>query len=154
MPPHDVTKTGLRDISQQYGDTMHYTYGCPQGECRMYVYKIVIANEDGVAWELPWPDVKRRCGELGLAHVPELLGRPVANDGTTQEVWLAKLKEMVESLTEGASALSPAQIREGVVIRTESKQGISHIKNKSFAFKVLEGIIKEQETYVDPEEAA
>lgn len=157
MPPHDVTKTGLKEIRAQYGDQIHYTYGCPQGICRLYVYKIVIVNEDGVAWELSWPDVVRRCGELGLVHVPRLQG-PLTPamfaelDGTA--TWRDRLREEVEMLTEGASVLSPTQIREGVVIRVESRQGITHIKNKQWVFGVLEGYLSEDEGFVDPEEAA
>ena len=117
----------------------------------MYVYKIAIVNEDGVAWELSWPEVVRRCGELGLAHVPHLTGPVSLTDAT---VVYGSLKTLVEGLTEGPSTLDPTQIREGVVVRIESKQGISHVKNKSHVFGILEGYIKESDAFIDPEDVS
>ncbi len=157
MPPHAVDKTNLKDIQQKYGNTINYTYGCPNGTHRIYVYKIANVNPDGVVYELPWTQVVTRCRELGLPHVPLLFGPTTlthlahihACDGHEA------LRRTVEQLTEGESTLSSAQIREGVVVRTESTQGIGHIKNKQFAFGVLEGFWKEKnEEAIDPEEAA
>lgn len=157
MPPHKVDKTNLKDILQRYGDTIEYTYGCPRGEHRIYIYKIVRVNEDGVAYELPWPQVVSRCRELGIPHVPLLFGPTTLahlahiHDCDGHEA----LRRTVEQLTEGESTLSSAQIREGVVVRVESPAGIGHIKNKQWAFGVLEGFWKEKnEDSVDPEEAA
>lgn len=154
MPAHDVTKTGLKDIRKQYGDRIEYTYGCPNGEARVYVYKILNVNEDGEALELSWPQLVARCGELGVAHVPLLFGPTTLNHlGYVYESEKPQaLRKLVEMLTEGPSTLNPAQIREGVVVRCESSRGISHIKNKQFAFGVLEGFWKEQEDSVDLEE--
>lgn len=147
MPPQDIAATKLYDVQKQYGDKMHYTYGCPEGTHRMYVYKIAMVNVDGVVNELSWLDMVRRCGELGLAHVPLLRG-PLAYTGNEP------LRQLVEELTEGPSTLSPTQIREGVVVRVESKVGTTHIKNKQWAFGVLEGFWKEKEDNVDPEDVA
>ena len=150
MPPHDVTKTGLKEIKAQYGDTIHYTYGCPQGTCRLYVYKIAMVNPDGVAVELSWPEMVRRCGELGLAHVPLLAGPSIVAALRSEGI----LREMVDAYTNGPSTLNLAQIREGVVVRVESTQGITHIKHKSFEFGVLEGYLAEDDTFVDTEDVA
>jgi hypothetical protein len=157
MPPHQVDKTNLKEIREAYGDTIHYTYGCPEGEHRIYVYKIVNVNPDGVVTELPWPQMAARCAQLGLPHVPLLFGPTTLShlahihDCEGHEA----LRRTVEQLTEGPSTLSAAQIREGVVIRTESQVGIGHIKNKQWAFGVLEGFWKEKnEESVDIEEAS
>lgn len=147
MPPHDVTKTGLSDIKAQYGNQMHYTYGCPNGTCRMYVYKIVNVNVDGVARELPWTQVVARCHELEVNHVPLLVGPYIMEDA-------ARLRSVVETNTEGPSTLDATQIREGVVVRAESSQGISYAKSKQFAFGVMEGYLAENEAFVDPEEVS
>ena len=152
MPPHDVTKTGLKELRAQYGDTIHYTYGCPQGTCRLYVYKIAMVNPDGVAVELSWPEMVRRCRELGLAHVPLLEGPILASNPDV--CLLLDLRNVVDKHTTGPSTLSPIQIREGVVVRVESTQGITHIKHKSFEFGVLEGYLSESEEFVDPEEVS
>ena len=148
MPPHDTTQTKLEEIQSKYGERIHYTYGCPPGTHRMYVYKIVQVNEDGVARELPWTQVVKRCGELGVAYVP-ILGGPIIHDGD-----VGRLREIVERFTEGASILDHSQIREGIVVRAESVQGIAYVKNKSHSFGVMEGYIKEDPTFVDPEDIA
>jgi hypothetical protein len=157
MPPHVVDKTSLKDIRERYGDTIEYTYGCPRGEHRIYVYKIVHVNEDGVVYELPWPQVVARCSELGLPHVPLLFGPTTLSSLAHIHACTGHeaLRRTVEQLTEGESTLSAAQIREGVVIRCESRQGVTHVKNKQWAFGVLEGFWKEKnEETVDLEEAS
>jgi hypothetical protein len=58
----------------------------------------------------------------------------------------------VESLVEGPSFLDPSHIKEGVVLRIESDQGIQFLKHKSHIFKVLEGISKDDDQAVDIEE--
>lgn len=60
----------------------------------------------------------------------------------------------VEELTDGPSVLDPTHIREGIVLRVESNQGIEHIKNKSWWFGVLEGYIKSDDSYIDLEESS
>ncbi len=156
MPPHTVEKGQLKDISAKYGNTIEYTYGCPKGESRIYVYKIVNINEDGVAQEVSYPRMVARCMELGLPTVPLLYGPATLAQLAYMHSCDGKeaLRKTVELLTEGESTLNPAQIREGVVIRVESLTGIGHIKNKQFAFGVLEGFWKEQEENVDLEEVS
>jgi hypothetical protein len=50
----------------------NYTYSIPKGEFEIYVYRIAISNPDGVAQDLPWFLVKKRCFEMGVRHVPEV----------------------------------------------------------------------------------
>ena len=155
MPPHDVTKTGLKEIQKKYGDTINYTYACPKGTRRIYVYKIAHVNEDGKMVELAWPAMVGRCLELGLAHVPLLFGPTtlshlahIHSTGGHEA-----LRRTVESLCEGESTLNSAQIREGVVVRVESKDGVAQLKQKQFVFGVLEGYLSEDESFVDPEDS-
>lgn len=156
MPAHDVSSTNLKDIRRQYGDTMHYTYGCPNGLSKLYVYKILNVNPDGVSRELSFPQMVARCGELGVAHVPLLAGPYTL--GHLAYTWelpgKEALRKTVEIYTEGSSTLDHTQIREGVVVRVESTSGTSHIKNKQWAFGVLEGFWKEQDDSVDLEEVS
>lgn len=156
MQPQDVAGTNLKEIQAAYGGLMLYSYGCPEGEHRLYIYKIAHVNEDGVLTELPWTSVVRRCAELGLPTVPQFAG-PVTMRELAEIYKMTPhraLRQMVEELTDGPSSLDSRHIREGVVVRVESVRGIQHIKNKSFAFGVLEGYIKEKDEYVDTEEAA
>lgn len=154
MPAHDVTKTGLKDIFKTYGPTIHYTYGCPEGESRIYVYRICQLNEDGLGVDLSWPQLVARCAELGLAHVPLLAGplTKVSLSSTWPDLGFHDaVRRTVEMLTDGPSTLNPAQIREGVVVRIESKIGTAQLKNKSHAFGVLEGYLADTSDFVDPE---
>jgi len=48
-----------------------YAYGCPQGEHKLYVYRVVHRNEDGKALELSWPQMKAFCAKWGLEPVVE-----------------------------------------------------------------------------------
>lgn len=142
----------LKDVRKQYGEFMRYSYGQQNrlpGEPAIYVYKILHMNEDGEAIDLSWPQVKARCKELALKYVPELRSAL-----TLQEQSLSTIGSIVAELTEGPSTLDSSHIREGVVLRVESTEGIDYIKNKSWIFGVLEGYIKDSDSYVDTEEAA
>lgn len=148
MHPHPI-KDDLKELKKTYGQEMCYWYGVDGGTCDIYVYKIVRINEDGKGTDLSWNQVKARTRELGLKHVPELAGpfiHKLDRDDPTDG--------LVETLTEGASTLDASHIREGVVLRTEAPDGIDYIKNKSWTFGVLEGYIKDDEEYVDTEEAS
>lgn len=147
MPSQDTTK--VKGLDKLYGKRMSYTYGCQPGEHRMYVYKIIQVNEDGKEIELTWTQMRRRCMELGLKTVP-LLARVFYKD-------IDQLRKLVDEHTDATlgSKLDSRHIREGVVIRVETEEGpITHVKNKSWEFGVLEGYIKERDTYVDLEEIA
>ena len=132
MPPHNVSSTNLTEIKQQYGDTINYTYGCPAGQHRMYVYKIMQFNEDGIGLDLPWHQVVQRCQELGLPTVPVLAGPFVIDSTNANGIDIEELSKRVDLAVEGPSILNPKQIREGGVVRVESSVGKSYLKSKYF----------------------
>ena len=149
MQAQPIDRKQYKDVAKQFGDQMLYSYGCAQGECRKYVYRITRLNEDGFETELPWPVVGQRCKELGLDVVPQL-HKPILYNGDTDA-----LRELVEELTVGTSTLDARHIREGIVLRVETPDGQTRfLKNKSWLFGVLEGYIKDSDTAVDIEEAA
>lgn len=153
MPSVNTDVLKDKHISKTYGKTMTYTYGTVPGECRLYVYRIAHTNEDGVLIELPWVQVKARCKELGVNHVPEMNVDPIV----WHHGWQGNkdvLDEIISDLMEGPSTLDDRHIREGVVLRIESEEGTEFVKSKSFTFGVLEGYIKEKDDYVDMEEAS
>jgi len=168
MPDCQVDKKELPDIYAEYGPTMRYKYGCPVGECKLYVYRILQFNEDNQAVELSWPQVKKRCGQLGIQFVPELHDKAIVVHGRIPKLeedpdwnnytytWtLENLKAFVEPLSKGASLLDPSHIREGVAVRVETPDGRCYtLKEKSFEFKFLEGIVKSVDSYVDMEESS
>lgn len=147
MPIVSTSPMKDKSFSKEWGTHMEYKYGCPTNECRFYVYRIAMVNEDGHVQDLPWAQVKKRCEILGLQHVPELVG-PVVYDGNVEN-----LEFIVKGFVDGPSEIDNSHIREGVCIRVEHDRGIYCLKEKSFPFKVLEGIAKDNSQYVDIEES-
>ncbi len=150
---------------------MSYTYGCKEKECEFYVYRITNVNEDGLAIDLSWLMLVERCKQLGVKHVPNLSWTEIVFQETNVVRYIhdeisdrAKsiiynedaetLLEIVKTLVEGRSIVDARHIREGVVIRVESAQGIKTYKYKSHTFLVLEGLAKDKDTYIDMEESA
>jgi hypothetical protein len=148
------------ELKAKYGPVMTYKYGQLQGESKIYVYRITQTNEDGDVVELSWPQVKGRCKELGVEYCPDLHYGPWYKNGLgiiggASDPEYYNLQEVADSCYEGSSMLDSSHIREGVVLRIEEPNGkIWFTKHKSYDFKVLEGIIKEDVNYVDREEIA
>lgn len=144
-----TTKLNDKAFTKQYGETMDFTYGCPVGTFDLYVYRIVTINPDGVVYELPWNEIKRKCNDAGVKYVPEMTDAFIF-DGDYD-----KLNELVESLSDGVDPIDSRHVREGVVIRVDMPNGnMEFMKSKGFTFKVLEGILKLDDNYVDTEESA
>jgi hypothetical protein len=142
MPPAVTTKVDLPHVTELYGDEFHYNYGCMRGVSKLIVYRISMVNVDGVEIDLSWKQVKARCAELGVEHVTEIVP-PGHYDET-----------VVEQAAVGQS-LSGDHMREGVCIRVDQGERQPLIlKHKSYEFGVLEGYIKQDDNYVDIEEAA
>ena len=137
-----------KDLKKKYGDRINFYYGCKPGESKFFVYRIVRLDEDGNPTELSWPQVVQRCKELELNTVPPI-GVPYVYTGDREE-----LSRMIIEATEGSSLVDAAQIREGVVLRIESDNGVFFIKNKSFDFLRLEGVIRDNPEYIDLEEVS
>lgn len=163
MPQAQVDKKELPEVYKQYGDKFHWRYGTKDGECALYVYRITQSNEDGQAVELSWAQVKQRCKELGINHVPEVVAYfdPVEGGGISSWFWQATdgaadhYKHVIETEANGPSLLDNSHIREGVCIRVDTPTGRTYwLKEKSYEFKVLEGIIKLRDDVVDIEESA
>lgn len=158
MPAVDIKKMQDKEFTARWqngerGTNMAYTYGCEMGSSEVYVYRITNTDVDGHSTDLTWEDVKLRCSEIGVKHVPELtyttLGELVwrdkaaGGDGdirTAQDMLMAE----VEYQAKGSSVLDPRHIREGVCVRLDNYgKHPKTYKHKSFEFKVLEGIIKD-----------
>ena len=118
-----------------------------------------MTNEDGESIDYSWEQVKSRCERLNVQHVPEL-AKYLVNDGerfdskeNCNEVG-TPLDKTVEYFTNESSDLFTQHVREGVCIRVENGNMIPLVmKNKSFVFKVLENIIKDNDLIVDIEES-
>ena len=132
-------------------------------KCEVYVYRMTQVNEDGDVVELSPDQVRYRCEQMGVKTVPvferfiipeteiesmdvSFTTRIVVNPG---EYVLRKVEEYFD----GPDPIGKTHIREGVVARIVNRPNIAVYKHKSFNFKVLEGIIKDEAAEPDMEEA-
>lgn len=141
MGVHEIKDKELKKV---FGDSMVYKYGCKPNEYEIYIYRITMTNEDGDAVDLSWPNVIQRCKEMGLKHVPHI-----------EAVFRKDLDlEYVHDISDGHSILDPETLREGVCLRVEHPDLIQTFKNKGYNFKFMEGLIKDNDNYVDEEEVS
>jgi hypothetical protein len=148
MDDHETKETKDKEFIKKYGNTISYTYGCMPGECEFYVYRIQKIDENGNAIDLTWPQVKKRCVELGLKYVVEI--ESFIYDGNIRD-----LQELVNKHTDGPDLIDSNIHREGVVIRVDNENTTPlFLKNKSFYFGLMEGYIKSNDNYVDMEESS
>lgn len=149
MPAVNVDKLKDKTLEKQFGKQMTYKYGCADGQHKIFIYRITTVNQDGVQIDLDWESVKRRCLTLGVEHVPEVMPAFIY-DGDVE-----KLKSLIEGLiVVRPSVLDQTHIEEGVCIRTGTSTDIEIYKAKNFEFLVLEGVAKENDSYVDIEESS
>ena len=143
----------------------------PQSD--LYVYRMTMTNEDGYVVEYPPHLVRYRCEQMGVKCVPllwkgaipeneEVLyvdkdGDDVADADevafvkkTNPGEWiLAKANEYVD----GPDPIGKTHLREGVVVRIVNRPKFAAYKQKSFEFRVLEGLVKANAEVPDMEEA-
>ncbi len=112
---------------------------------KIFVYRMTITNEDGHIVEYPTELVQRRCEEMGVKMVP-IFEKFIY---TTKAPFLKR----VEKHTDGIDPIGKTHIREGVVVRIDNSPTFTALKNKSFQFKVLEGIAKADAVEADIEES-
>jgi hypothetical protein len=146
MPVQDTSKTKDKEVKKVYGDKITYTYGCEKGNFAIYVYRIGYVLPSGTIVDLTWDQVKEKCVSWGVNHVPEICRFTFDGD-------YDKLLEVVDRFTDGPDLVDPRHPREGVCVRVDSSEWKT-FKNKSFLFKVLEGVAKEADDYVDMEEVS
>ena len=175
MPGHDnqslknhLDKNDFANFINTYGERTDFTYGCAPGTFDVYVYRITYTNEDGYSVDLNWDALVARCKELGVKHVPVLF------DGTLSDFFKADTNYLDNSQTWSEEEKMDYAIElvrkwinlycnnkflngrehalEGVCIRAERENVPLILKEKSFIFKCLEGIIKDSGV-LDIEEA-
>lgn len=118
-----------KELKKQYGDKVTYTYGCTNGQHAVYVYRIAYQTEQGISTDLTWADVKRRCRELGVRHVPEV---SYLNEKDMV------LFDDIEAYIDNPDPLDSSHPTEGIVLRIDGSTPKLY-KEKSYVFKVLEG---------------
>ena len=138
-------KTKDKEFIKKYGNTTTFTYGCEPGKSRFFIYRMTCTGPDGNVIEYPWDLVKLRAEQMGFEVVPEL-DRFIY---TTEEDFNARIQKWMDI----SSTIDNTHIIEGVVVRALNAPGFRVAKEKSFFFKVIEGIIKEDADAPDIEES-
>jgi hypothetical protein len=144
MPECSNSKTKDKEFIKQFGATTRFTYGCEEGQNDIYVYRMTMTNEDGDVVEYPTELAKLRCEQMGVKFVP-IFEKFIF---TTVDDLMARVNNYIE----GADPVGKTHVREGVVVRIDNKEKFTAYKHKNFWFKVLEGIIKENDV-LDMEES-
>ena len=183
MSQVDNSKVKDPEFTKQYGDTTTFSYGCDPHNgydvlasvitdennvitemhagpcCDVYVYRMIMVNEDGDVVEYSPDQIKERCEQMGVHvvpeftrffvpdHVPGLHGEWVPCDPQAYVV------RRVEEYFDGPDPVGKTHVREGVVARICNRSKFEVYKHKNFSFKVLEGIAKDEATAPDMEEA-
>lgn len=150
MGKHHFSKT---NDFKKWGDNVIYSYGQMPGTFGVYIYRITRMTRDAYGqWihtDLTWPQVVRRCGELGMDHVPTLVDYP-HSVLTPEDVLM-----MAEQYCDGSDPTDESHPREGVALHILTPDGKTYcLKHKGMTFKVGEGIAKEKDDYVDAEEVS
>jgi hypothetical protein len=168
MPPADTKGLNDKEFTKRFGEKMYYSYGCEPAssdttkQSDVYVYRITLTNEDGQTIDYTWPDVVKRCNEMGVKFVPHIETVKLdeielyLNGGSREEMPIDALRSALEVIVneygKGPSLVDNRHIREGVCVRIDGGLQNQTFKFKSFEFKVLEGIVKDSGV-VDAEEA-
>ena len=126
----------------------------------LYVYRMTMTNEDGDVVEYTPDFMRYRCEQMGVkcvpvfhkGYIPEYFILPDAVGSPTAIDAGAYVKNLAETFYDGPDPVGKSHIREGVVIRIVNRPKFTAYKHKNFAFKVLEGIIKESAAAPDMEE--
>lgn len=164
--------------TEQQMVTLKQAYGTAEEACNhadllkpqsdVYVYRMTMTNEDGFVVEYTPDFMRYRCEQMGVKTVPVFAKVYIKDnvvvahhaDGTCSggnipEGWTIgdAVKDIAEKFYDGPDPIGKTHVREGVVVRIVNRPKFTAYKHKNFAFKVLEGIIKESAEAPDMEEA-
>lgn len=114
-----------------------YTYGIPEGQRELYIYRITQINPDGYSVDLSWEQIVEFCLNNGLKHVPVLwAGEYRSGDetyGTPGDITSVLDLNLHERVTRAALPVGKGLVDEGVCIRREGLKPII-LKAKSPIF--------------------
>lgn len=143
MPPGDNRKLNDKAFVKEFGTTTFFTYGCDIGECEAYIYRIT--SEYGAKeWEPQ--EIQDWCRQHNLCVVPEIECFEFTSVGDLNN----RIDKYFEDLHD---PVGKDHIKEGVVIRIYSKPVWEAYKQKTFAFRCIESLIKDTAEKPDMEEA-
>lgn len=143
----DNTKLKDKEFIKRFGDKTVFSYGCKVGESKAYVYRITSdnGNKEWTPTEImTWVGWAQSRG-VNIYCVPFF-----------KEFIFTTKEDLVERVNkELADLVDPigGHLKEGVVVRIVNRRTFTAYKAKTYEFKVLEGIIKDDEVAPDMEEA-
>lgn len=143
MPIADNKKINDKNFVKEFGPKTVFSYGCKPGQSAMWIYRIT--SENGMK-EWNSAEIAGWCQEKGFNMVPFV----DQFEFTTQEDLLERINKYFEDLRD---PVGKTHVKEGVVVRIENRRTFTAFKSKTYEFKVLEGIIKEDAGAPDMEEA-
>lgn len=136
-----MNKKEYTAFTKRYGKEINFSYGNEVGEYGIYLYRVTTTNEDGKQIDLPWANVKRRAEELGVGHVPEITQYIYDSQDTKEFIRKADV-----AINAFASTNFPFTVPEGFCYRIDNGGDTPIIlKQKSFIFKALEGILRDDD---------
>ena len=118
----------------------NYTYDVPNGDTRLFVYRVAVVTADGGLYDLSWEGVKQFCAERGLNHVVELWAG--LHSDFVAEDWLDK--KFFPEYPHAVPLSKDSPVDEGVCIRFD---GIvpTTLKTKSPIFLGHETLLADKE---------
>lgn len=140
-----------KKFQKKFNNPIVYSYNCKVNEFKVFVYRITVQNQDGDFYELPWSEVKSRVEKAGLESIYEYGTFLVQTDEEIQ-----KLKDLISKIIDEYPIEDPvdnSHPREGVVVRIEQNGKTLWKKEKTFEYKVLANIIKDNDNHIDEEES-
>jgi len=143
MPRHSLSRVKEGQYKKLYPESITYSYGCADGQFEIYIYRISHVLPSGKEIDMLWEDVMDWCVKHNLKHVPELGRFTFSGD---YEALLSRVDSF-----DGPDPIDKRHPMEGVCVRANSNTWRCY-KNKTWVFKVLEGIAKESDQYIDQEE--
>ena len=145
MPECNNKKIKDKELEKKYGATTRFTYGCDAGENDIYVYRMTLTTPEGYVFEVPYETMVNYCDQIGVGVVP-LLDKFMFS---TEE----DLMNRVEKYLDIPDPIGKTHVNEGVVVKIENRPKFTAFKHKSWSFKVLESIIKDESDVADMEES-
>lgn len=151
------SKISDKEFTKQYGEETVFSYGCIQTNnydnespcCDIYVYRIIMVNEDGDTVEYSPAEIRYRCEQIGVKCVPEFETFIIPEGVNAGEYVMRKVEEYYD----GPDPVGKTHVREGVVARILNRNNFAVYKMKNISFKILEGLAKDVATAPDMEEA-
>ena len=142
MPIGNNFKVNDKLFIKEFGEKTVFNYGCSPGESKLYIYRITSDNGNK---EWTPNEITEWCNKNKLLHVPYI----DTFEFSTQEDLMQRINSYFEDLHD---PIGKTHIKEGIVVRILNHNKWEAYKVKTYEFRIIEGIIKEDAQIPDIEE--